>query len=306
MMVPLRVGDTVDRDELLHKLIDIHYERNDLDPARGKFRVRGDVIECWPAYEEFAYRIELWGDQIDGAVDDQSAHRRRGPPAAGHLHLPGQALRVAAGPHRAGARRKSRENSTADWRNFAVTANCSKPSDWRPARATTWNSCAKSAFARGSRTTAGPSRAANRASRRITLLDFFPDDFLLFVDESHATMPQVRGMFAGDHSRKTTLVEHGFRLPMALDNRPLKFDEFNGRREQTVFVSATPADWELAAKRRRGRRAGHSTDRPDRPDDPHRAGPRPGAASLGRRFKNEPPSTSGCWSPRSPSGWPRT
>ncbi len=98
-----------------------------------------------------------------------------------------------------------------------------------------------------------------------TLLDFFPDDFLLFVDESHATMPQVRGMFAGDHSRKTTLVEHGFRLPMALDNRPLKFDEFKARRrKQTVFVSATPADWELRTKRRRGGRAGDPPDGPDR------------------------------------------
>jgi len=244
MMVPLRVGDTVDRDELLHKLIDIHYERNDLDPARGKFRVRGDVIECWPAYEEFAYRIELWGNQIDGVsminpLTGEEARRLQDIyiyPAK-HFVLPQDRIERALTEIQG-----ELDGRLEDFRSQGKLLEAQ-----RLGARTRYDMelLREAGFCPGIENYSRALSGRKPGEPPYTLLDFFPDDFLLFVDESHATMPQVKGMFAGDHSRKTTLVEHGFRLPMALDNRPLKFDEFHARRRQTVFVSATPADWEL-------------------------------------------------------------
>ncbi len=244
MMVPLRVGDTVDRDDLLHKLIDIHYERNDLDPARGKFRVRGDVIECWPAYEEFAYRIELWGNQIDGVsminpLTGEEARRLQDIyiyPAK-HFVLPQDRIERALTEIQG-----ELDGRLEDFRSQGKLLEAQ-----RLGARTRYDMelLREAGFCPGIENYSRALSGRKPGEPPYTLLDFFPDDFLLFVDESHATMPQVKGMFAGDHSRKTTLVEHGFRLPMALDNRPLKFDEFHARRRQTVFVSATPADWEL-------------------------------------------------------------
>jgi excinuclease ABC subunit B len=244
MMVPLRVGDTVDRDELLHKFIDIHYERNDLDPARGKFRVRGDVIECWPAYEEFAYRIELWGNQIEGVsiinpLTGEEARRLQDIyiyPAK-HFVLPQDRIERALTEIQG-----ELDGRLEDFRSHGKLLEAQ-----RLGARTRYDMelLREAGFCPGIENYSRALSGRKPGEPPFTLLDFFPDDFLLFVDESHATMPQVKGMFAGDHSRKTTLVEHGFRLPMALDNRPLKFEEFNGRRRQTVFVSATPADWEL-------------------------------------------------------------
>jgi excinuclease ABC subunit B len=244
MMVPLRVGDTVDRDELLHKLIDIHYERNDLDPARGKFRVRGDVIECWPAYEEFAYRIELWGNQIDGVsminpLTGEEARRLQDIyiyPAK-HFVLPQDRIERALTEIQGELDGRLEEFRSQGKLLEAQRLGARTRYDMELLR--------EAGFCPGIENYSRALSGRKPGEPPYTLLDFFPDDFLLFVDESHATMPQVKGMFAGDHSRKTTLVEHGFRLPMALDNRPLKFDEFHARRRQTVFVSATPADWEL-------------------------------------------------------------
>jgi excinuclease ABC subunit B len=244
MMVPLRVGDTVDRDELLHKFIDIHYERNDLDPARGKFRVRGDVIECWPAYEEFAYRIELWGNQIEGVsiinpLTGEEARRLQDIyiyPAK-HFVLPQDRIERALTEIQG-----ELDGRLEDFRSHGKLLEAQ-----RLGARTRYDMelLREAGFCPGIENYSRALSGRKPGEPPFTLLDFFPDDFLLFVDESHATMPQLKGMFAGDHSRKTTLVEHGFRLPMALDNRPLKFEEFNGRRRQTVFVSATPADWEL-------------------------------------------------------------
>ena len=131
-----------------------------------------------------------------------------------------------------------------------------------------------------------------------TLLDFFPPDSLLILDESHVTVPQIRGMFAGDFSRKSTLVEHGFRLPSALDNRPLRFDEWEKKFGQRLFVSATPGDYEVAMSRRRGRRAGDPPDRAGRPDRPRRAGAGPGAGAARGGQEAGRPRASACSSPR--------
>jgi len=244
MMVPLRVGHTIDREELLAKLVNIHYERNDLDPSRGKFRVRGDVIEVWPAYEEFAFRIELWGDEVENLaiinpltgevarkLDDVYVY------PAKHFVLPQERIDAALGEIQTELdeqlERFREEGKLLEAQRLAARTRYDM------------EMLKEAGFCPGIE---NYSRAlANRkpGSPPDTLLDFFPDDFLLFVDESHVTVPQVRGMYFGDHSRKTTLVEHGFRLPMAIDNRPLKIEEWHERRKQTVFVSATPADWEL-------------------------------------------------------------
>jgi excinuclease ABC subunit B len=244
MMVPLHVGDMVNRDELLVKLVDIHYERNDLDPSRGKFRVRGDVIECWPAYEEFAYRIELWGDQVEAlsiinpltGVEMRRLQDAYVYPAK-HFVLPQERIERALGEIQGELDRRLEEFRSQGKLLEAQRLAARTRYDMELLR--------EVGFCPGIENYSRALSARKPGEPPYTLLDFFPEDFLMIVDESHATVPQVRGMFAGDHSRKTTLVEHGFRLPMALDNRPLKFDEWNGRRKQTILVSATPSDWEF-------------------------------------------------------------
>ncbi len=244
MMVALQVGDEIDRDKLLLKLIDIHYERNDLQPTRGKFRVRGDVIEVWPAYEEFAYRIELWGDEIEklSMIDPISGEDLRQPQdiyiyPAKHFVLPQSRIDAAL----------EEIQSELDERLETFRREGKLIEAQRLAARTRYDMelLREAGFCPGIENYSRALGARKPGEPPDTLLDFFPDDFLFFVDESHATVPQVRAMHAGDHARKTTLVEHGFRLPMAIDNRPLRFDEWNARRKHTIFVSATPADWEL-------------------------------------------------------------
>jgi excinuclease ABC subunit B len=244
MMVPLHVGDLVNRDELLTKLVDIHYERNDLDPSRGKFRVRGDVIECWPAYEEFAYRIELWGDQVEALSiinpltgDEMRRLQDAYVYPAKHFVLPQERIDMALGEIQGELDRRLEEFRAQGKLLEAQRLAARTRYDMELLR--------EVGFCPGIENYSRALSGRKPGEPPYTLLDFFPEDFLMIVDESHATVPQVRGMFAGDHSRKTTLVEHGFRLPMALDNRPLKFDEWNARRKQTILVSATPSDWEF-------------------------------------------------------------
>ncbi len=244
MMVPLQIGDEIDRDKLLLKLVDIQYDRNDLELARGKFRVRGDVVEIWPAYEEFAFRIELWGDEVENlAIIDpltgEQAQRQKDIyiyPAK-HFVLPQERIDAALQEIQTELDERldffRRQGKLLEAQRLAARTRY----DMELLR--------EVGFCPGIENYSRALAGRKPGQPPYTLLDFFPDDFLSFVDESHATVPQVRAMFAGDHSRKTTLVEHGFRLPMALDNRPLKFKEWNQRRGQTVFVSATPADWEL-------------------------------------------------------------
>ena len=244
MMVPLAVGGTIDRDDMLLKLVDIQYDRNDVELTRGKFRVRGDVVECWPAYEEFAYRIELWGDEIETLswIDPLTGEELRREEAmyiypAKHFVLPPERIETAVQEIQAELDTRLEELKNGGKLLEAQRLSARARYDIELIRET--------GFCPGIENYSRALDGRRPGEPPHTLLDCFPDDFLLFVDESHATIPQVRGMFAGDHSRKTTLVEHGFRLPMALDNRPLRFDEFDTRRGQSVFVSATPADWEL-------------------------------------------------------------
>jgi excinuclease ABC subunit B len=244
MMIPLTVGKEFDRDDLLTQLVDIHYERNDIELSRGKFRVRGDVIECWPAYEEFAYRIELWGEEVEKLCiinpltgEESKALKEIYVFPAKHFVLPQERINSAIVDIE-----KELNDQLEVFRKEGKLLEAQ-----RLAARTRFDieMMKEAGFCPGIENYSRALAGRQPGSHPSTLFDFFPDDFLLFVDESHATIPQVRGMYAGDQSRKTTLVNHGFRIPMALDNRPLQFDEWNKKRGNTIFVSATPADWEL-------------------------------------------------------------
>ncbi|REJ90193.1 MAG: excinuclease ABC subunit UvrB [Planctomycetota bacterium] len=244
MMVPLRTGGIVDRDELLMKLIDIQYERNDIDFQRGRFRVRGDVVEVWPAYEEFAFRIELWGDEVERlSIIDPVTGESEKPQnevyifPAKHFVLPqsriDEAMDEIEGELNQQLAKFQKEGKLLEAQRLGARTR----HDMELLR--------EIGYCPGIENYSRALAKRKPGEPPHTLYDFFPEDFLFFVDESHQTVPQVRAMFNGDHARKTTLVEHGFRLPMALDNRPLKFDEWNTRRGQTIFVSATPGEWEI-------------------------------------------------------------
>jgi len=244
MMVHLQKGNTIARNELLLKLVDIQYERNDISFTRGKFRVRGDVIDVWPAYEEFGLRIELFGDEIDAlsVINPVTGLNLRTEEElyiypAKHFVTPEDRVKMAVegiqGELEARLSQLKSEGKLLEAQRLAArtrfdiemlleTGHCNGVENY--AR---WFS------------------GRNPGEPPYTLIDFFPEDYLTVVDESHVTLPQVRGMFAGDHSRKSTLVEHGFRLPSAMDNRPLRFDEWEGRSKQVLFMSATPGDYEL-------------------------------------------------------------
>lgn len=244
MMIPLRVGESIDRDDMLRRLIDIQYERNDIDFSRGKFRVRGDVIEIWPAYEEFAYRVELWGDEIEklSIVDPVSGENSKAQNdvyiyPAKHFVLPQSRIDDAVG--------EIEEELNQQLAKFQKEGKLLEAQRLSARCRHDLELLRELGYCPGIENYSRALAKRKPGEPPATLYDFFPDDFLLFVDESHVTVPQVRAMYNGDQARKTTLVEHGFRLPMALDNRPLKFEEWNARRGQAVFVSATPADWEL-------------------------------------------------------------
>lgn len=243
-MVPLRVGEFVDRDEFLRKLCDIQYTRNDIVPQRAHFRVRGDVVEVWPAYEEFAYRVELWGEEVEklAIINPLTGEELKRLDEiyvypAKHYVLPEDRINAACdeieGELVTQLEKFRREGKLLE----AQRLNARTRHDLELLH--------EIGFCPGIENYSRALSGRKPGEPPYTLLDFFPDDFLMFIDESHVSVPQVRAMYAGDFARKTTLVEHGFRLPMALDNRPLKFDEWNARRKQTIFVSATPDDWEL-------------------------------------------------------------
>jgi excinuclease ABC subunit B len=244
MMVPLRVGEEIDRDEMLLRLVEIQYERNDVSFTRGKFRVRGDVVECWPAYEEIAFRIELWGDTVEALSIIQPASgetlrqvKEMSVYPAKHFVLPEERIDGAVTAIHAELEERLQVLRESGKLLEAQRLGARTRYDMEMLRETGY--CP------------GIENYSRHLSGRMpgeppyTLYDFFPDDYLMMVDESHVTIPQVRGMFAGDRSRKTTLVEHGFRLPSALDNRPLEFAEWESRLRQAIFVSATPGPYEL-------------------------------------------------------------
>jgi excinuclease ABC subunit B len=244
MMISLRRGMTVDRDEVLMKLVDVQYERNDVEFARSKFRVRGDCVELWPSYEEFAWRIEFWGDQVEqlsiinpisGEVIRQEQELFIYP--AKHFVMPEERIAAAIDSIKQELEERLEQLRNQGKLLEAQRLNARTRFDIEM--------MLEVGFCPGIENYSRPLSGRPPGSTPHTLFNFFGNDYLLFVDESHATVPQVRGMFAGDNSRKTTLVEHGFRLPSALDNRPLKFDEWEHKIHQVIFVSATPGPYEL-------------------------------------------------------------
>jgi excinuclease ABC subunit B len=244
MMVGLQLRTQTDRDEVLRKLVDIHYERNDIEFARGKFRVRGDCVEVWPAYEEYAYRIELWGDEIEklsiinptsGETIDRLETMYIYP--AKHFVMPEDRIHAAVENIKAELDERLQWFKDHNKLLEAQRLNARTRFDIEMMQ--------EMGYCPGIENYSRPLSGRAPGSTPDTLYSFFSDDFLMFVDESHATVPQVRAMFAGDYSRKSTLVEHGFRLPSALDNRPLKFEEWEKKINQVVYVSATPGPYEL-------------------------------------------------------------
>ena len=244
MVISLRPGMEKDRDEVIHKLIDIQYTRNEMDFRRGSFRVRGDVLEVFPAYSgSEAYRIEFFGDEVDriseidaltGEVKAQLGHVAIFP--ASHYVVPKEKMMAAT------------ENILAEMKE-QVTFFKSEDKlleAQRIAERTNFDveMMRETGFCSGIENYSRHLTFGKPGEPPCTLLDYFPEDFLIIVDESHITLPQVRGMYFGDRSRKKTLVDYGFRLPSALDNRPLNFEEFESHISQMMFVSATPSVYE--------------------------------------------------------------
>jgi len=244
VVVTIRKGETRRRQKLLRQLVDIFYDRNDLQITRGKFRVRGDTLEVQPAYDSLAYRIQFWGDEVErivqvdpltGEVLAEQDHVDIFP--AKHFITPQDRLESALVEIEKELEQRLAEFRTHDKLLEAQRLEQRTRYDLEMIQAIGY--C--SGIENYSRALSG--RAPG--SPPWTLLDYFPDDFLLIVDESHMTIPQVRGMVNGDQSRKKVLVEHGFRLPSALDNRPLTFEEFQERVGQVIYTSATPRPYEL-------------------------------------------------------------
>jgi len=243
MALELAVGDQVGRETLLARLVDLNYERNDVDFTQGTFRVRGDTVEIYPMYGRYAVRVELWGDEIDRMrkVDPMKGEVVSEEPAvmlhpAEHYSIPDEQLEQAIAEietlmdervryfERQGdlvAAQRIEERTTFDVEMLREAGYCS-----------------------GIENYSVHMDDRDPGDAPYTLLDYFPDGFLTVIDESHQTLPQIRGQFAGDKSRKDSLVENGFRLPTAYDNRPLTFEEFEAKTDRTLYVSATPGDYE--------------------------------------------------------------
>ena len=243
-VISVRIGDTVDRNELLGRFADLQYERNDIDFSRGKFRVRGDVVELWPSYESFGIRFEFFGDEIEGisyihpVSAEALAHESQVfiYPAK-HYILPAERIETAC----ASIKEELDEQ-------LVTLRHQGKLLEAQRLEARTkydLEMITEVGYCSGIENYARHMAGLKPGSKPYTLIDYFPEDFLLFIDESHVTIPQLRAMYAGDRSRKQVLVDHGFRLPSAMDNRPLRFEEFHERWKQAVFVSATPSPYEL-------------------------------------------------------------
>ncbi|SFS64939.1 Excinuclease ABC subunit B [Saccharopolyspora flava] len=243
--IPLQVGGEIDRDVFLRALVDVQYSRNDIAFARGTFRVRGDTVEIIPAYEELAVRVEFFGDEID------RLHYLH--PMTGEIVREVQELRIfpathyVAGPDRMDKAIRAIEGELEEQLDRMEKQN--KLLEAQRLRMRTQydiEMMRQVGFCSGIENYSRHIDGREAGSAPATLIDYFPDDFLLIVDESHVTVPQIGGMYEGDASRKRTLVEHGFRLPSALDNRPLTFEEFSDRIGQSVYLSATPGPYEMA------------------------------------------------------------
>ena len=244
MVISLRPGMEKDRDEVIHKLIDIQYTRNDMDFKRGSFRVRGDVLEIYPAYSGGdAYRVEFFGDEVERITEIDSL-TGEGKAELGHIA-------IFPASHYVVSKEKMELATQTILAELKEQVAYFKSEDklleaQRIAERTNFDveMMRETGFCSGIENYSRHLTGSLPGEPPCTLIDYFPDDFLIIVDESHITLPQVRGMFAGDRSRKTTLVNYGFRLPSALDNRPLNFEEFESKIDQMMFVSATPSVYE--------------------------------------------------------------
>ena len=243
-VVSVARGGTADRDFITQRLVDIQYERNDVNFIRGKFRVRGDTIEIFPAYEEIAVRIELFGDEVDRIIQLD--------PLTGEIVRELDHVTIYPASHYVASKARMERaiiQIEAELRDrLTVLESQRKLLEAQRLRMRTnydLEMMREVGFCSGIENYSRHIEGRAPGSRPNTLLDYFPDDFLIVIDESHVTVPQIGGMYEGDMSRKKTLVEHGFRLPSALDNRPLRFDEFLDRINQVVFMSATPGPFEL-------------------------------------------------------------
>lgn len=243
-MVPLVVGDRIDRDVLLRRFVDMQYQRNDIEFVRGNFRVRGDTVEIIPMYEELAVRIEFFGDEIEALY---YLH-----PITGEVIKQVDTVSVFPGSHYVASRDvMTRAMGTISTELESRTAELKQQAklveEQRLRMRTTFDleMMEQIGFCSGIENYSRHIDGREPGEAPHCLLDYFPDDFLMVIDESHVTVPQIGAMYEGDASRKRTLVDHGFRLPSALDNRPLKFSEFQERVGQTVYLSATPGKYEL-------------------------------------------------------------
>ena len=244
MVIRIATGVPLSRDELLRQLISVQYERSDIAFDRGSFRVRGDTVDIWPPYDELATRIEFWGDTVESIA---ITHPVSGEVAARkdetylypskHFVMPEDRIKAAVGEIRQELEERLEELKSQGKLLEAQRLSARTKFDLEMLM--------EAGFCPGIENYSRPLSGRPPGSTPDTLFNYFPDEFLFFIDESHVTVPQVRGMYAGDRSRKLTLVDHGFRLPCALDNRPLMFDEFQKKLHQTIYVSATPGTWEL-------------------------------------------------------------
>ena len=244
LIVSLRPGMVKDRDEVLRELIDIQYNRNDMDIQRATFRVRGDVVEVYPAQGgDYLIRIEFFGDEIDRIAEVE--------PLTGKIHAELNHVAIFPASHYVVSQEKIKAACDNIEEEMKERVQFFKGEDklieaQRIAERTNFDieMLRETGFCSGIENYSRHLNGLPAGAPPMTLLDFFPDDFLIIVDESHMTIPQIRGMYAGDRSRKQTLVDYGFRLPSALDNRPLNFEEFEAHIDQMMFVSATPSDYE--------------------------------------------------------------
>jgi excinuclease ABC subunit B len=244
--IPLQVGQKIDRDELIREFVKIQYQRNDIDFSRGNFRVKGDTIEIIPVYDEFATRVEFFGDEIEAIY---SLHPLTGD-VIKKLDSVGifPASHYVASPVQMGRAIEEIENElAARLREFESTGKLLEAQRIKMRTNFDLEMIRELGFCSGIENYSRHIDGRAPGEPPSCLLDYFPEDFLTVIDESHATVPQIGAMYEGDSSRKRTLVEHGFRLPSALDNRPLRWSEFQQRVGQTVYLSATPGKYELAA-----------------------------------------------------------
>lgn len=245
MTIKLKRGDRLLRDKFLRRLTDIQYRRNDMDFHRSTFRVRGDVVDVYPIGEEVAYRIEFFGDQLERMTQIN--------PLTGEIEKDLMSLSIFPGSHyvtpeeklkRALVKIRAEEDERLAW--FKKQGKLLEAQRLEQRVKFDLEMLEQTGFVKGIENYSRYLTDREEGEQPATLLDYFPDDYLMFVDESHMSIPQVRGMYNGDRARKEVLVEHGFRLPSALDNRPLTFSEFERHMNQVIYVSATPAEYELS------------------------------------------------------------